>query len=142
MESLRAYIEKYSKQSGIPTTLDSDPTHEVVLPTRYQVQVLRVVQESLTNVRKHAGATSAVVSCFDDGRRTTVTIADDGHGFDLSLLPEGREGFGLHSMRERMELLGGTLTIDSAPGRGTRVVASVPSPNRPARNTEVARAGQ
>ena len=142
MESLRAYIEKYSKQSGIPTRLEADPEHEVVLPTRYQVQVLRVVQEALTNVRKHSGAASAVVSCFDDGTRTVVTVADDGHGFDLSGLPEGREGFGLHSMRERMELLGGTLTLDSEPGRGTRVVARVPSPNRNGRPTEAARAGQ
>lgn len=142
MESLRAYIEKYAKQSGIPTRLEADPDHEVVLPTRYQVQVLRVVQEALTNVRKHSGATSAVVSCFDDGSSTTVTIADDGHGFDLAGLPAGREGFGLHSMRERMELLGGTLTLDSAPGRGTRVVARVPSPNGNGRPTEAARAGQ
>jgi two-component system nitrate/nitrite sensor histidine kinase NarX len=142
MESLRAYLEKYSTQSGIPTRLEADPDHEVVLPTRYQVQVLRVVQEALTNVRKHSGATSAVVSCYDDGTSTVVTVADDGHGFDLAGLPAGREGFGLHSMRERMELLGGTLTLDSAPGRGTRVVATVPSPNRNGRTTEAARAGQ
>jgi two-component system nitrate/nitrite sensor histidine kinase NarX len=142
MESLRAYLEKYSKQSGIPTRLEADPDHEVVLPTRYQVQVLRVVQEALTNVRKHSGASSAVVSCFDDGTSTVVTVADDGHGFEMAGLPEGREGFGLHSMRERMELLGGTLTLDSAPGRGTRVVATVPSPNRNGRTTEAARAGQ
>lgn len=142
MESVRAYLEKYSKQSGIPARLETDPGHEVVLPTRYQVQVLRVVQEALTNVRKHSGAHSALVTCHDDGDRVTVVISDDGHGFDLASLPEGREGFGLHSMRERMELLGGTLTLDSAPGRGTRVVASVPSPNRAARTRETTGAGQ
>jgi two-component system nitrate/nitrite sensor histidine kinase NarX len=142
IESLRAYVEKYSKQSGIPTTLDIDPEHEVVLPTRQQVQVLRVVQEALTNVRKHSGATAAVVTVRHDGVLCSVVISDDGHGFDLSSLPSGREGFGLHSMRERMELLGGTLTLDSAPGRGTRVVATVPSPLQFARPTEAARAGQ
>ncbi len=142
IESLRAYVEKYSKQSGIPTTLDIDPEHEVVLPTRQQVQVLRVVQEALTNVRKHSGATAAVVTVRDDGVLCNVVISDDGHGFDLSSLPPGREGFGLHSMRERMELLGGTLTLDSSPGRGTRVVATVPSPLKFARPTEAARAGQ
>ena len=142
IESLRAYIEKYSKQSGIPTSLDSDPENEVVLPTRQQVQVLRVVQEALTNVRKHSAASTAVVTVRDDGDSASVTISDDGHGFDMSTLPPGREGFGLHSMRERMELLGGTLTIDSEPGRGTRVVATVPSPHQFARPTEAARAGQ
>ena len=141
-ESLRAYVEKYSKQSGIPTSLDIDPAREVVLPTRQQVQVLRVVQEALTNVRKHSGATSAVVTVRDVGEESHVVISDDGHGFDVSTLPAGREGFGLHSMRERMELLGGTLTIDSEPGRGTRVVARVPSSPQFARPTEAARAGQ
>jgi signal transduction histidine kinase len=141
-ESLRAYVEKYSRQSGIATTLDIDPAHEVVLPTRQQVQVLRVVQEALTNVRKHSGAAGAVVTVRDEGAGARVVIADDGHGFDLGSLPPGREGFGLHSMRERMELLGGTLTIDSAPGRGTRIVATVPSPSQFARPTEAARARQ
>jgi signal transduction histidine kinase len=133
MESLRAYLEKYQRQSGIPTTLDNEGAEDVVLPSRYQVQILRVVQEALTNVRKHSGATKAVVRVRDDLVLTTFVIEDDGHGFDVTSQPFTRDGFGLHSMRERMELLGGTLTIDSEPGRGTRVVAAVPSPthNRP-----------
>jgi two-component system nitrate/nitrite sensor histidine kinase NarX len=133
MESLRAYLEKYQRQSGIPSTLDNEGAEDVELPSRYQVQILRVVQEALTNVRKHSGATKAVVRVRDDLILTTFVIEDDGHGFDVTSQPFTRDGFGLHSMRERMELLGGTLTIDSEPGRGTRVVAAVPSPtqNRP-----------
>ena len=133
IESLRAYLEKYERQSGIPTRLDIDGAEHVVLPARYQVHILRVVQEALTNVRKHSGATRAVVRVRDDLVLTTFVVEDDGHGFDVSSQPFSRDGFGLHSMRERMELLGGTLTVDSEPGRGTRVVAAVPSPsqNRP-----------
>jgi signal transduction histidine kinase len=130
VDSLRTYVEKYSRQSGIPTTLDVDPRRDVDLPTRYQVQVLRVVQEALTNVRKHSGAAHAEVRVRDDDDATTITIADDGHGFDVEHTPFTRDGFGLHSMRERMALLGGTLTIDSRPGRGTRVVATVANPTR------------
>ena len=133
IESLRAYLEKYERQSGIPTSLDIEGAEHVVLSQRYQVQILRVVQEALTNVRKHSGASKAVVRVRDDLVLTTFVIEDDGHGFDVTTQPFTRDGFGLHSMRERMELLGGTLTIDSEPGRGTRVVAAVPSPsqNRP-----------
>ncbi|HSN11140.1 MAG TPA: ATP-binding protein, partial [Propionibacteriaceae bacterium] len=126
-------LEKYERQSGIPTVLDADGAEDIVLPARYQVQILRVVQEALTNVRKHSGARSAVVRVRDDGVLTTFTVEDDGHGFDVAAVPFTRDGFGLHSMRERMELLGGTLTIDSEPGHGTRVTAAVPSqsPTRP-----------
>jgi signal transduction histidine kinase len=55
-----------------------------------------------------------------------IIIADDGQGFDVAETLLGHEGFGLHTMRERMELVGGTLTIDSAPGRGTRIIARMP----------------
>ena len=127
LESLRVYIEKYERQSGITTLLDTDVDEYFMLPPRYQVQLLRVVQESLTNVRKHAQATQAVVRVHDDGLLTTFVIEDNGTGFDMSQMPSSRDGFGLHSMRERLDLLGGTLTIDSTPGSGTRVIATVPS---------------
>lgn len=140
MESLRAYLEKYQRQSGIPTALDAEGAEDIVLPSRYQVQILRVVQEALTNVRKHSGASRAVVRVRDDLVLTTFVIEDDGHGFDVTTQPFTRDGFGLHSMRERMELLGGTLTIDSEPGRGTRVVAAVPSPSQTRPTTEAVHA--
>ena len=127
MESLHAYVEKYQRQSGIPTHLEADVDDDFSLPQRYCVQLLRVVQEALTNVRKHSGASKAVVRVRDDGVLATIVIEDDGHGFDIATTPYTRDGFGLHSMRERLDLLGGTLTIDSEPGRGTRVVATVPS---------------
>ena len=127
LESLHAYVEKYQRQSGIPTTLETEVDDDFTLPQRYCVQLLRVVQEALTNVRKHSGASKAVVRVSDDGVLAMIVIEDDGHGFDVSTTPYTRDGFGLHSMRERLDLLGGTLTIDSEPGRGTRVVATVPS---------------
>ena len=55
-----------------------------------------------------------------------IVIEDDGHGFDVAATLLGGDGFGLHTMRERMELVGGTLTIDSAPGHGTRIIAMMP----------------
>ena len=126
IDSLRVFVDKYSQQSGVKATLETALDRELALSPRAEVQVIRVIQEALTNVRKHSGASSAVVriSAGDDG--TAIVVEDDGRGFDLAGSLLGRDGFGLHAMRERMELIGGTLTIDSSPGRGTRVIALMP----------------
>jgi two-component system nitrate/nitrite sensor histidine kinase NarX len=127
LEGLRAYLEKYSHQSGVTATLETTLDEEPTLSPRSEVQVIRVIQEALTNVRKHAGATSAIVRITNGTDTTSIAIEDDGHGFDLTgTLLDRDSGFGLHTMRERMELIGGTLSIESAPGRGTRVIARIP----------------
>ncbi len=128
IESLRAYLVKYAQQSGVTAALDTDLEGEPPLSPRAEVQVIRVIQEALTNVRKHSGAKNAIVHITVDEQATTIVIEDDGRGFDLGGTLLDRDGFGLHSMRERMELIGGTLSIDSAPGRGSRVIARVPVP--------------
>lgn len=143
IDSLRAYLEKYSSQSGIATSLQASPEHGLALPPRSEIQIIRVVQEALTNVRKHSGATAATVCVTEESGTVTFVVEDNGNGFDApTVLDDGSDfdaadgpsdgsGFGLHSMCERMELIGGTLLIDSASGRGTRVVAELP--NVPAR---------
>jgi len=84
--------------------------------------IYRLVQESLTNVGKHAGATKAVLRVVERDGRVTVEVTDDGRGFD----PERADGgFGLIGMRERVGLLGGTLEVASEPGEGTAVRASL-----------------
>jgi signal transduction histidine kinase len=130
LESLRAYVDKYSQQSGVRTTLDSAVANDLSLPPRCEVQVIRVIQEALTNVRKHSGARSAVVRVAQTPDTTTFVVEDDGHGFDPAAVPAERDGFGLQSMRERMRLVNGSLTIDSAPGRGTRVIVGITTPDR------------
>jgi signal transduction histidine kinase len=142
IEGLRAYLVKYSQQSGVAASLDTDLEGEPPLSPRAEVQVIRVIQEALTNVRKHSGAKTAVVRIAADEQATTIVIEDDGRGFDLGGTLLDRDGFGLHSMRERMELIGGTLSIDSSPGRGSRVVARVPvPPYAPSSMLEVTGAG-
>jgi two-component system nitrate/nitrite sensor histidine kinase NarX len=142
IESLEAYLEKYSHQSGIPATLETTLDGELALPPRSELQIIRVIQEALTNVRKHGAATSVAVRISDGPEGTTIVIADDGHGFDVAETLLGREGFGLHTMRERMELVGGTLTIDSALGRGTRIIAMMPRPAQAGPPIEVSSAGK
>ncbi len=130
--SLSAYLAKFSRQSGLEVTLDAPPEIEPDLGPAGEIQVIRVIQEALANVRKHAGAASAVVRLADDGSATTIEIADDGRGFDPVRTLRGRdEGFGLRTMRERMEIVGGSFSVDSALGRGTRVVARIPKAAAP-----------
>jgi signal transduction histidine kinase len=93
------------------------------LPTGTEVVLLRVCQEALANVRKHAAARRVSVRlCYADGT-VRLTVADDGRGFDPSAT---NGGYGLNGMRDRVRQVGGTVEVDSAPGRGTKVSAQVP----------------
>jgi signal transduction histidine kinase len=85
--------------------------------------VYRVVQESLTNVAKHAGAESVIVRGEVRGSEFVVTVTDDGKGFDPNNQPGG---FGLNSMRERSEMVSGTVRVTSSQGAGTTVELRVP----------------
>lgn len=131
LDNLSAYLAKYSQQCEIATSLDSNIDHDLTLSPRCEVQVIRVIQEALTNVRKHSGAKSAVVRVTETDSATTFVVEDDGHGFDPGHDHHDRDGFGLYTMRERMALLNGSLRIDSAPGRGTRVIADIPERSHP-----------
>jgi signal transduction histidine kinase len=92
--------------------------------------VYRLVQEALTNVAKHSGASTVTLRVAGTPERIEVLVSDDGVGFDPK---EIGAGFGIVGMRERVELAGGELEIDSAPGSGTRVIASIPVSERRAR---------
>ena len=92
------------------------------IPPLAQVQLLRVVQEALTNVRKHARATQATIAVRVQDQVIEVVVEDDGQGFDLAqVLQERLPRFGLQTMRERAEEIGGIFQVDTTPGRGTRV---------------------
>jgi signal transduction histidine kinase len=137
-DNLRSYLEGYSNQSGIVARLDNELGHEVALSPRAEVHVIRIVQEALTNVRKHAGARSVVVSIRGDETSTCFVVADDGVGFDADETARSQDGYGLFTMRDRAALLGGTVQVHSAPGGGTTVMATVPErphPSFPTRTT-------
>jgi len=95
-------------------------------PTQ-QTAVLRIVQEALQNVRKHASSRRTVVSTRLESSSWIVEVADDGRGFDVSAVAaRGRRNFGLQFMRERAELIGGQFEVRSRPGGGTVVRLSIP----------------
>lgn len=101
--------------------------HSVVLDSDALVQVLRVVREALQNVQRHAGATQISVRSEHQGTAHRVTIQDNGCGFDPAHV-NGKGHFGLSIMQARAARIDGDLTIDSAPGQGTRVILTWPAP--------------
>lgn len=127
--TLRKYLERFEANYSLPTVLSiSERIGEDTFEPGAAVQLLRVVQEALTNSRKHSGARTLSVSVGMNGSKAYISIADDGLGFDAGRL-EGDNGshFGLVFMRERMEQIGGSLKIESTPGGGTVLRLDVPT---------------
>jgi signal transduction histidine kinase len=130
VETLRDYLQLWQEQSGVAVSLRIEPEASFVpgLSPHAEVQLLRIVQEALTNVRKHANATRAVVSMTLEGRSLLVSIEDDGAGFDPESLGRAEvPRFGMATMRERAEAIGGTLGVSSTPGAGTIVLVRMPT---------------
>lgn len=129
-------LDAASRVSGAPRRLE--PAIEAAL--------LRVAQEALANVRKHARARTVALTLtyLDDAVR--LEVRDDGVGFEPELARDrdgwGASGFGLTGMRERLEQNGGTLTVESAPGQGTTIAVALPDvPARSANDEGNRRAG-
>ncbi|MEU7168612.1 sensor histidine kinase [Streptomyces morookaense] len=116
---------------GAVFRVDGDPCP---LPVETEVALLRLTQEALANVARHARAEHAAVTlAYLDGQ-VALDVYDDGVGFvPGELPPDGRRTFGLHGMHERIAELGGTLTVESSPGEGTVVAVVVPTVTRPVR---------
>jgi signal transduction histidine kinase len=111
---LRRYVDFLTADGALEVELEIDP--EIVLGPDEQIEVFRIVQEGLANVRKHAGATHAWVQIGERVGDRYVRIRDDGAGFEPE---EGGAGHGLRNMRERAASIGGALTLRSAAGAGT-----------------------
>jgi signal transduction histidine kinase len=93
-----------------------------------ETALYRIVQEALTNVSKHAGATQVTIQLRLEGGRVRCSIRDDGRGFDVTtaLSRHGERGLGLLGIQERVAALHGTLAIRSAPGQGTELQVTIP----------------
>lgn len=125
-DALAERAQQFEARHGIAVDLEVGGMDER-LSQAGRASVLRIVQEALQNVRKHAAASRVTVGLEDD----TLVIADNGRGFDLLRLASGRtNNFGLQFMRERAELMGGQLQIESRQGEGTRILLRLPGQHR------------
>jgi PAS domain S-box-containing protein len=125
---LAKYLTRYEKNYAIHTELKKPDTMlDGTFEPLVEVQLLRILQEALTNIRKHAGAHRVRISFVSEAGCGRITIQDDGQGFDPQAQSDSfNEHVGLRVMRERAEEVGGHLLVDSNPGQGTRVIVEVP----------------
>jgi glucose-6-phosphate-specific signal transduction histidine kinase len=123
---LEDYAAEFTQRTGIAAKFEGPPEAPQLSPS-VEFQLVRIVQEALTNVRKHAHATRAWVGLQDTNGKVEVSIRDNGEGFTESA--GGGEGVGHHGMKnmhERAEALGGTLSVTTTPGQGTIIRVGVP----------------
>ena len=135
-ELLSRTVEDFGNRSGLRVRYSSDDL-PAAIPARQQAELLRVVQEALTNVGKHADATMVWVRATMEYEELVVTVGDNGRGFDPHAVRN--EGLGIRGMEERARLVGGQLALESQPSDGTRVILRMPigaSPT-PARGTPI-----
>ncbi len=126
--TVQHYLDGFTNNYGIQTELIVNETvNAPAFPPDVQVQVLRILQEALSNSRKHGQARCVQVTFNTAPHGVCLTVQDDGAGFDLPpVATVSGQHFGLQFMRERAEQLGGRLHVQSSPGAGTRVVVEVP----------------
>lgn len=122
--ALEGMIESVGASAGISVDAAVDDIDGLLSPDD-DINLYRVAQEALSNVARHSGAATVTVRIRQEGDRLTLSVADDGRGFEPDR--HAGEGFGLSSMAERVRILGGRLEVDTALGRGTKIRVSVPT---------------
>ena len=124
--AVRELCSRFQESTGI--AVDVRSSNDAIVPSEVETIAYRVVQEALSNAKKHSGATGVTVRIQSSKGTLEVEIKDDGCGFDATAAREflRRGKVGLASMRERTELGSGTFTLRSRPGRGTTVTATLP----------------
>jgi two-component system sensor histidine kinase DegS len=128
LPAIRWLAEDVAKYSGIATKVDVSG-HEHGLPEEVAITLFRIIQEALRNIWRHSGATGAGINIAWLDKKIRVTISDNGKGFKLSgkvgdLAKQGK--LGLVGMQERAQLVGGTLSVQSEPGKGTTITVEAP----------------
>jgi signal transduction histidine kinase len=124
--ALRRLAERFERETGIAVSVDADDT--AALDRDREVVLLRCAQEALANVRKHSSADAAALTLAIHDNEVSLSISDDGAGFDTDA---PSRGFGLAGLRERLTLVQGNLDVTASPGRGTTLVASLPGAAEP-----------
>ncbi|MEW6749998.1 MAG: HAMP domain-containing protein [Candidatus Latescibacterota bacterium] len=126
--ALERHAQEFARQHGIAVSFHARGFgNGVRLPPQLETTLYRVSQEALANVARHAGARNTGILLEHHDRRIGLIVEDDGKGFDVDAVmsADWKDKLGLFGMRERMSLVGGTLTVESSPGRGTAVYAVV-----------------
>lgn len=132
LSAIRWYADRQLASRGLSVRCEFGELRR--LPPEMETALFRICQEAMSNVARHAHASAALVQVGVEGGEVVIEIEDDGKGFDPAgaARREGRRPWGLMGIRERAEILGGTASIESAPGEGTHVEVRIPVPPAPA----------
>lgn len=122
VECINDLIISVSRAQAVHIEFYHSQFNESLLPENQKLMVFRIIQEQLNNIVKHSDATKVLINIFNKGEVMTLDINDNGKGFDTSTV---RRGLGLTNMKNRAELLGGSFTLVSSPGKGTTVKVSI-----------------
>lgn len=130
-EIVEDIVVQHEAISSCSVTLEMNGPFPESVPLPVKIAVCRVLQESLSNIRRHAGVEKARVTLAVEKTHILLDVSDEGRGFeppplDGPLATEKQEHIGLRGMRERVELVGGKLTLESRPGEGTRIRVEIP----------------
>jgi signal transduction histidine kinase len=120
-KGLAAALEAQARKSPLPVSVDPDGVGRY--PQEVEAAAYFCVLEALQNAAKYAGTATATVTLNEENGDLVFRVSDDGEGFDMASTPAGS---GLQNMADRVEALGGILTVESAPGRGTTVTGAIP----------------
>jgi two-component system sensor histidine kinase DegS len=124
--TVKRYVDAFKEKSGLAVNLTVTGSDQRLESAR-EVVIFRAIQELLGNVRQHAGATQVRLQLDLDAIRARVVVEDNGKGFEPeAVLAAGHKITGLAALKERMDLLGGQMVMESQPGQGTRVMLTVP----------------
>lgn len=126
VSALEGLARATREHSGLDVTVKGESLLDVEVPRRVAGVLYRVGQEALANAARHARASRVDMTLGLANGRAMLEVRDDGAGFDVDDAPRPGKGMGLFSMRERVALLHGDVRIESTPGRGTRVLATIP----------------
>jgi signal transduction histidine kinase len=129
--ALQRYLTEWSANTGVEVDFHSDGLGGDRLPLEYETALYRVAQEALTNIARHANARRVSTLLERRSGGVSLIVEDDGQGFDADNVlaaPPGVGKLGLLGMEERLDLLGGTLDLESVPGSGTTIFARLPDP--------------
>ncbi len=128
--ALQEYLDEYELHYGVDVRVSVDDNSSLEFPPEVANQLFRIIQEALSNVRKHACAQRVWIKCWQEQSNIFISIEDDGSGFDLQRISgdnKSKQSFGIQIMEERTHQIHGKFSIKSEPGLGTKIELKIPS---------------
>ena len=133
VKALEMYCEEFYERNGVKVEFQSAGLHSFDMDSNSEIHIYRLVQEGLNNIRKHADAAQVNIMLMGASPNVILRIEDNGKGFDVTareLALSNEKRLGLRSMKERVNLLGGQMTIQSRPMKGTKIFIKIPFKER------------